>query len=122
MRESHSSGANPNPNPDDLPLQVFEALGLLHGNPALLLAPAVVALLGDLSIFADERQALALCHLDLDLPQLRDDLLRPPVLRCPSLALSVRVNSLSQPGLKRASQVRGAGLVGAVEHRTDMSS
>src|SRR5262249_48313747 len=55
-------------------LQLLQPLGLIEPESAVLLAPAVVALLADPGIAARLWRALAVSHLNLDLPQQTDDL------------------------------------------------
>src|SRR5215207_5356982 len=62
-----------------LALQILQPLGWLELKPAVLLAPAVITLLGDPGLLGGERQALALSlalsQMHPNLAQLGDDLL-----------------------------------------------
>jgi len=60
--------------PGVLPLELLEPLSLLDLEAAILVAPAIVALLGDLGLFARLADGTALRHKHFNLPQLRDDL------------------------------------------------
>jgi hypothetical protein len=62
---------------------VLEALGLVELHPAVLLAPAVVGLLGDRQVLADLGQRGALGRLDLGLAELGDDRLGRVTLTLP---------------------------------------
>ena len=70
-----------------LALKLLHLPGLIDLEAAVLLAPAVIALLGDLRLFARQRQALALCCLHLDLAQLQYHLLRARLLTSPHVRL-----------------------------------
>ena len=60
--------------PSVLPLKLLEPLRLFDLETAVFVAPAVVALLGELGLFARLANSPALRHEHIDLPQLRDDL------------------------------------------------
>jgi hypothetical protein len=62
--------------PGILPLEFLEPLGLLDLQTTLLVTPSVVALFGDLGLFARLTDGPSLPNQDIDLPQLGDDLFR----------------------------------------------
>lgn len=96
------------PQPSVLALQILHLPRLVDLQAAVLLAPAIVALLGDLRLLARQRQTLALGCLHLDLAQLQHDLLRARLLTSLHVpAPSVLADPLNQPGPKPAGQVSG---------------
>lgn len=82
------------PQPPVLGLERIEPLDLLDADASVLLAPPVVALHADPDLSANCRRALTLGALDLDLPQLGDDLLS----RVPLCSLAHLPRSAVGPG------------------------
>src|SRR6185369_2577650 len=62
--------------PRVLLFQLLETLGLVHLQPAVLLAPAVVGLIGDPDHLAHRRDRLTLGQFHIRLAELVDDLFR----------------------------------------------
>lgn len=71
--------------PSVLTLQIHHPARLINLQAAVLLAPPLIALLGDLGLPACQRQALALCCLNLDLAQHEHYLPRARFLTSPPI-------------------------------------
>ncbi len=105
---SRERSATSRRQPSVLALQTLHLPGLIDLKAAVLFAPAVVTLLGDLRLPACKGQTLALGRLHLNLTQLEQ---RPAPRSSSGLAAYptplILADPLNQPGPKPAGQVMG---------------
>lgn len=97
-------------------LQILHRPGLIDPKASVLLTPAVTALLGELRVFACQRQALALGRLHLNRAELQNHLLRSCLLSSPHVRL-VRSWLILSISLVQSHPARSAVLVHSLRSR-----